>query len=135
MAQSLSQLYTHIVFSTKKHFLFIKPVVESELFAYMGDTIKRTGGIQFIINGMADHVHIFSTLPKTIALSKFIEDIKRNSSRWIKTKGISYQNFAWQNGSAGFSVSSFKKDTVVRYIANQKEHHKTLTYKDEVLKF
>ena len=73
--------------------------------------------------------------PKTIAISKFIEDIKRNSSRWIKMKGISYQNFAWQNGYACFSVSSFKKDTVVRYIANQKEHHKTLTYKDEVLKF
>ena len=135
MAQSLSQLYTHIVFSTKKHFPFIKPAIEPELFAYMGDTIKRSGGIPFIINGMADHVHIFSTLPKTVALSKFIEDIKRNSSRWIKTKGVLYQNFAWQNGYAGFSVSSSKKDTVYRYIANQKGHHKTLTYKVEVLKF
>ncbi len=135
MAQSLAQLYTHIVFSTKKHFPFIKPVIEAELFAYMGGTIKGIGGIPFIINGMADHVHIFSTLPKTLALSKFIEDIKRNSSRWIKTKGISYQHFAWQNGYAGFSVSSSKKDTVVNYITNQKKHHKTLTYKEEVLKF
>ena len=142
MAQSLSQLYTHIVFSTKKHFPFIKPVIEAELYTYMGGIIKRIGGIPFMIsgipfmiNGMADHVHIFSSLPKTVALSKYIEDIKRNSSRWIKTKGAAYQHFAWQNGYAGFSVSSSQKDNVVRYIANQKEHHKTLMFKDEVIKF
>ena len=135
MAQSLAQLYTHIVFSTKKRFPFVKPAIEKELYAYMGSTIKRIGGIPFMINGVPDHVHIFSTLPKTVALSKFIEEIKRNSSRWIKTKGTTYQHFAWQNGYAGFSVSSSKKDTVLRYIANQKKHHETLTFKDEVLKF
>ena len=135
MAQSLSQLYTHIIFSTKNHVPFIKPTIETELFSYIGGTIKAIGGIPFIINGMSDHIHIFSTLPKTVALSKFVEDIKRSSSKWIKTKGTSYKYFAWQNGYAGFSVSSSQKDTVVRYIANQKEHHKTLSFKEEVLKF
>ena len=135
MAQSLSQLYTHTVFSTKNHSPFIKPVIETELYAYIGGTIKAIGGIPFMINGMDDHVHIFSTLPRTVALSKFVEDIKRSSSRWIKTKGVAYQHFAWQNGYSGFSVSSSQKDTVVRYIANQKEHHKTLSFKEEVLKF
>ena len=62
-----------------------------------------------MINGMDDHIHIFSTFPRTVALSKFVEDIKRNSSRWIKTKGVAYQNFTWQNGYAGFSVSSSQK--------------------------
>ncbi|MEA1896232.1 MAG: IS200/IS605 family transposase [Bacteroidota bacterium] len=135
MAQSLSQLYTHVVFSTKKHFPFIKSEIEAELYAYIGGTIKKIGGIPFMINGMDDHIHIFSTLPRTVALSKLVEDIKRNSSRWIKTKGGAYRNFAWQNGYAGFSVSSSKKDTIVRYIANQKEHHKVVSYKEEVLKF
>jgi len=131
MAQSLSQLYTHIVFSTKNHYPFIKPVIEKELYAYIGGTIKKSGGIPFMINGMENHIHIFSTLPRTVALSKFIEDIKRNSSRWIKTKGVEYKHFGWQNGYAGFSVSSSKKDAVVKYIAHQKEHHKILTYKEE----
>ncbi len=135
MAQSLSQLYTHTVFSTKNHSPFIKPVIETELYAYIGGTIKAIGGIPFMINGMDDHVHIFSTLPRTVALSKFVEDIKRSSSRWIKTKGVAYQHFAWQNGYAGFSVSSSQKDSVVRYIANQKEHHKTLSFKEEVIRF
>ena len=135
MAQSLSKIYVHIVFSTKNHFPFIKPSIEPELFAYMGDSIKRSGGIPFLINGMSDHVHVFSTLPKTVALSKFIEDIKRNSSRWMKTKGPEYQKFAWQNGYGAFSVSSSKKDTVVKYIANQKDHHKKITFKEELLMF
>ena len=135
MAQSLSQLHIHIIFSTKNHFPFIKPAIEEELYAYMGGTIKKIGGIPFVINGTADHVHIFAALPKTTALSKFIEDIKRSSSRWIKTKGTNWHNFGWQNGYAGFSVSSSQKHTLERYIANQKEHHKTLTFKNELRKF
>jgi len=135
MAQSLSKVYLHIVFSTKKRFPFIKPEIEDELYAYMGGTIKKLGGIPFIINGMGDHIHIFSTLPRTVALSKFLEEIKKNSSRWIKTKGREYQNFAWQGGYAAFSVSSSLKDTIVKYIQNQKEHHRSLTFKEEVIKF
>lgn len=135
MAQSLSQMYTHIVFSTKKHYPFIKPNIENELFAYMGDTIKRLGGIPFLINGTNDHIHVFSTLPRTISLAKFIEEIKRNSSRWIKSKGTEYYNFAWQNGYGAFSVSSSKKGTLIKYIVNQKEHHKKQTFKEEFLAF
>ena len=135
MAQSLAQIIVHIIFSTKKRHPFIKPAIEPELFAYIGDTIKRSGSIPFLINGTEDHVHICSTLPKTVSLSKFLEDIKRNSSRWIKTKGLEYQKFAWQNGYGAFSVSSSKKDIVVKYIANQKEHHKKLTFKEELIIF
>ena len=135
MAQSLSKVYLHIVFSTKKRFPFIKPEIEDELYAYIGGTIKKLGGIPFIINGMGDHIHIFSTLPRTIALSKFLEEIKRSSSKWIKTKETAYQNFAWQGGYAAFSVSDSVKDTVVKYIQNQKEHHRSLSFKEEVIKF
>ena len=135
MAQSLSQLYVHIIFSTKKRFPFIKEDVEKELFAYIGGLIKKMGGIPFMINGMPEHIHIFSNLPRTISLSKYVEEIKRSSSKWIKTKGVSYKNFAWQNGFSGFSVSSSKKEIVIKYIVNQKEHHKTQAYKEEVLQF
>lgn len=83
MAQSLSQIYTHIVFSTKRHHPFIKSDIEVELFAYIGATIKRLGGMPFLINGTEDHIHVFSTLPKIISLAKFVEEIKRNSSRWV----------------------------------------------------
>jgi putative transposase len=135
MPQSLAQVYVHIVFSTKERYPFIRPNMESELFAYMGDTIKRIGGIPHLINGTADHVHLLSSLPRTVALSKYIEEIKRNSSRWIKTKDNDYQKFAWQNGYGAFSVSSSQKESVIRYIAGQKEHHRDITFKDEFLAF
>ena len=135
MPQSLAQIYVHLVFSTKERYPFIQPDVEPELFAYMGGIIKKTGGIPYLINGAADHVHVLSSLPRTVTLSKYIEDIKRSSSRWIKTKNGMYQKFAWQNGYGAFSVSSSRMDSVKRYIAGQKEHHRTATFKEEFLAF
>ncbi len=64
----------------------------------MGSVIKNNGGIPFMINDVSDHVHILASLPRTIALSKYVENIKRTSSKWIKSKGLHYKNFAWQNG-------------------------------------
>ena len=135
MAQSLAQLYVHIVFSTKERYLFIETEIEPELYAYIAGTIKQMNGIPCLINGTADHVHILATLPRTVTLAKYIEGIKRPSSQWIKTKGEMYQKFAWQNGYGAFSVSSSRRDSVKRYIAGQKEHHRTVTFKEELLEF
>jgi len=135
MPQSLAQIYVHIIFSTKERRPFINERIEPELFAYMGDTLKRCGGVPFLINGTADHVHLLSSLPRTMALSKYIEEIKRNSSRWIKTKDSQYEKFAWQGGYGAFSVSRSRKDSVVHYIAGQKDHHKTVTFKEEFIAF
>ena len=135
MPQSLAQIYVHIVFSTKERYPFIQPDIEPQLYAYMADTIKRSDGIPCLINGTADHVHVLSTFPRTVTLAKYIEEVKRPSSRWIKTKGGMYEKFAWQNGYGAFSVSSSKVDAVKRYIAGQKEHHRTITFKEELLEF
>jgi REP element-mobilizing transposase RayT len=135
MPQSLAQIYVHIIFSTKERYPFINESIEPELFAYMGDTIQRCEGVPFLINGTADHVHLLSSMPRTISLSKYIEEIKRNSSRWIKTKDRHYEKFAWQSGYGAFSVSSSRKDSVVHYIAGQKEHHRTITFKEEFIAF
>ncbi len=135
MSQSLAQLYVHIIFSTKYRKPHINLKIEPELYAYMGDTIKRCNSFPILINGTEDHVHIFLTLSKTTSLAKLLEEIKRNSSRWIKTKGSEYQNFAWQKGYGAFSVSPSVKDRVIRYIANQKQHHKKDCYKEELIRF
>jgi len=68
-------------------------------------------------------------------MAKFVEEIKRNSSRWIKGKGMHYQFFAWQGGYAGYSVSQSKVAIVEKYIEKQKEHHKKETFQDEYMKF
>lgn len=135
MSQSLSKLYTHIVFHTKNNQDLIKADVENELYAYLGGILKLNNCVPIKINGVEDHVHILCIMSKNIALADLLEELKRNSSRWIKTKGVNYKTFAWQGGYGGFSVSESIVKIVKRYIENQKEHHKTETFKEEYIRF
>ena len=119
MSQSLSKLYVHIIFHVKKEEVLIRPEDEKELYAYIGGIIKHLSSFPVKINGMGNHIHVLSTLSKNISLADFVEEIKKNSSRWIKTKGAHYRNFAWQSGYAGYSVSQSKVATVEKYIERQ----------------
>ena len=135
MSQSLSKLYVHIVFHIKTNSPKIRKNDRKELYAYIGAIIKDNQSIPIIINGIEDHIHILTVMSKNIALAKFIEEIKRHSSRWIKTKGTYYSHFAWQGGYGGFSVSQSLHDKTKHYIENQEEHHKKLSFKEEYLLF
>jgi REP element-mobilizing transposase RayT len=135
MSQSLSKLYVHIVFHTKYNQDLIKPQIENELYAYLGGILKENKCVPIAIDGIENHVHVLCIQSKNIALATLLEELKRNSSRWIKTKGAEYVDFAWQGGYGGFSVSQSKVDVVKRYIENQKEHHKTVSVKEEYLIF
>lgn len=135
MSQSLSKMYVHIIFHTKYNQSLILPEVEKELYAYIGGIIKENDSVPVKINGTQDHIHILAIMSKNIALAKLVEEIKRNSSRWIKSKGANYQQFAWQGGYAGYSVSQSVVGRVKKYIENQKEHHKTKSFQDEYVAF
>jgi REP element-mobilizing transposase RayT len=135
MAQSLAKVYLHIVFSTKKRHPLIISKIEKELYAYIGGVIKNLKAIPININGMPDHIHILCTFPRTITIAKYLEEIKKCSSKWIKTKGDEFLSFAWQGEYSVFSVSESKVNAVSKYISNQKEHHKNMTFQEEVIQF
>jgi REP element-mobilizing transposase RayT len=135
MAQSLSKLFVHIIFHIKYTSVKIRQEDKKDLYAYMGAIIKDNQSIPILINGVDDHVHILCVMSKNIALSKLVEEIKGNSSRWIKTFNPYYKNFAWQGGYGGFSVSPSLHDKTKRYIENQEEHHKKMTFQEEYLLF
>lgn len=135
MAQSLSKLYVHLIYHIKTTSVTIRQKDEKRLYAYIGSIIKTNESIPIIINGIEDHIHILFVMSKNIALSKIVEEIKRNSSRWIKDIDNHYENFAWQGGYGGFSVSPSLHDKTKRYIQNQKAHHKKISFQDEYLMF
>jgi len=135
MSQSLSKLYVHAIFHVKNNECLIKPENEKELYNYMGGTIKASKSIPIIINGTDNHIHVLCIMSKNISLATLLEDIKTNSSRWIKTLGPHYREFSWQGGYSGYSVSQSKVNVVKKYIENQKEHHKTQTFEDEYIQF
>jgi REP element-mobilizing transposase RayT len=101
----------------------------------MASIIKDNESIPILINGVEDHVHILCVMSKNIALSKLIEEIKRHSSRWIKTKDNYYIHFNWQGGYGGFSVSQSLHDRTKNYIQSQEEHHKKIGFKEEYILF
>ena len=135
MAQSLSKVYVHITFSTKKRYPFIDGNIEQELWAYIGGICKALECNPIRIGGHKDHVHICCLLSRKITQMKLLEEIKKESSRWIKTKGWQYSNFYWQDGYGIFSVNPYEIEKVVDYIDNQQKHHKKRTFKDELLAF
>lgn len=135
MSQSLSKLYVHIVFHIKGSEVPIKNEEKHDLYAYIGSIVKDNESIPILINGTGNHIHILCVMSKNIALAKLVEEIKRHSSRWIKTRGPYYQHFAWQGGYGGFSVSQSLHDRTKRYIENQEEHHRKTSYQDELIAF
>ena len=135
MAQSLCKVYLHIVFHTKPS----SPTVGTEhlerLHQYIGGLVNATGCQVLCVGGTENHIHALMLFSRTETIARVVEEMKRNSSRWIKTLSPHYENFAWQGGYGVFSVSQSQVDTVVSYIKNQAEHHKKQSFRDEYLEF
>ena len=132
MSQAYTNLLTHIVFSTKERRALIDNEIETELHAYLGGLVKELGGKAYIINGVGDHVHLLVNLPAKISVSDAIRFIKSNSSGFVKKK-FNRPLFAWQRGYGAFSVSKSNVPAVIKYIQNQKEHHRKILFTEELV--
>jgi putative transposase len=135
MAQSLSSILVHLIFSTKNREPFITEAIEPELHPYMAKIFRELKSPSLAINGTSDHVHILFSLGRTINIADLVEEVKTESSKWIKTKGAEFRTFHWQRGYGAFSVGQTQVTTVKRYIARQKIHHQRVTFQEEYRKF
>ena len=132
MPQSLCTIRVHLVFSTKHRKPTITTEIEPELYAYMAEILKNLDSPAIAIGGTEDHVHILFSLSKNHALTKVVESLKGDSSKWMKTKGTAFQSFYWQTGYAAFSIGKSGESELVQYIRNQKTHHKNSDFKTEL---
>lgn len=135
MGQSLVKNYIHIVFSTKHRKSLILESIEKELYSYLGGICNNLECQVIKIGGYYDHIHVLCLLSKKVTLIKLVEQLKSNSSKWIKSKGNEFKNFYWQDGYGAFSVNPSEVDVVIKYIESQKEHHTKKTFQDEFLAF
>jgi putative transposase len=131
MSQSLSSLLIHIIFSTKNRQAFIHPEIRKDLYDYMTGISHSCKTYMHEIGGIEDHVHLLVNLPRTLDISKLVEEIKKGSSKWIKTKGQNYKDFSWQNGYGAFSIGQSNYEQVRKNIQNQEKHHKKISFQDE----
>jgi REP element-mobilizing transposase RayT len=135
MAQSLANVLVHIIFSTKNRTPFIKPDIENELFPYLASIFKACRSPAHQIGGTEDHIHVVCSLSRTIAIANLLEEVKKSSSKWIKTKGDQYSKFAWQNGYGAFSIGQSQLPMVKSYIIDQRDHHQKKTFQEEFREF
>ena len=132
MPQSLVTNLLHLVYSTKHRRRWITSEVKDSLYAYQAGIFKQWDSLALVIGGMEDHVHTLFSLSKNHALKKIIEEVKKGSSKWIKTQDPKLADFYWQNGYSAFSVSQSNVADVMRYVEHQEEHHRKMTFQDEL---
>ena len=135
MANTYTKLNLHIVFHTKSTGVTIRKEDLPQVFAYIGGVIKNIGGYPVTIGGVSNHIHILATMPKTMSVSVFVQKIKANSSRWIKSIDNYYESFVWQEGYGAFCVSPSLLKKTILYIESQEEHHNKESVRAEFKRF
>jgi REP element-mobilizing transposase RayT len=132
MSQSLVKNLIHLVYSTKCRQPWISQEHRGGLFAYQAGIFKEWESPALLIGGVEDHVHALFNLSKNHALKKIVEEVKKGSSKWMKAEGQRIADFYWQAGYGAFSVSQSNVESVCRYIERQEEHHRKITFQDEL---
>jgi REP element-mobilizing transposase RayT len=132
MSQSHAMNWIHLVYSTKNRQPLLDKLILPKLFAFQAGIFKKCDSPALIINGVDNHLHALFNLSKNECLAKVIEEVKRSSSKWMKTQGTLYKNFSWQNGYGAFSVSASDVPQVRKYIGEQEKHHRKMDYKIEL---
>ena len=135
MANTYTQIYIQVVFTVQNRKSLIKPKWKEELYKYITGVVQNNGHKLIAINGTSDHIHLFIGMKPIQSLSSLMQDVKSDSSKWIHKKAFVNGRFEWQAGFGAFSYSISQIDTVVKYINNQFEHHKTKSFIQEYKEF
>ena len=135
MANSYTQLYVHSIFAVKYRLAVLEESWEDRLQKYITGIVQNHGHKMLAINNVYDHAHVFFGLNPNQSVLQLMQYVKGGSSGWINQNRFTKRQFNWQEGYGAFSVAKDDVDSVVKYILNQKEHHKTATFREEYHKF
>ena len=134
MPSTFLSLHYHLVFSTKDRAPLIDVSWRKNLHKYLGGTVNGLGGVSQGVGGVADHVHLLVGLKATHCLADFMRELKKSTSVWVHEE-IKLAQFSWQEGYGAFTVSPTTRPHVKGYIANQESHHRSQTFREELMEF
>ena len=135
MPGTFSQIYIQIVFAVKCRQALIQPEWEDELYKYITGIVQNKGQKMLAIGGVSNHIHFLIGMKPNCCLSDLVREVKKSSNSFINERDFTPYNFQWQEGFGAFSYSHSGFDNVIKYIKNQKEHHKKNTFKAEYTGF
>ena len=133
MANTYTSLHYHLTFSTNNREPWIAQEIEDRVWAYIGGVVRTHKMTAIQIGGIEDHIHALIMAPPTVSPSQIAQYLKGDSSKWIHEEFLKLRGFAWQNGYGGFTLSKSQIPEVVKYIKNQREHHRKKTFQEEYL--
>ena len=133
MSSTHVSLFYQLVFSTKNRTRSILQPWRDRLHAYLGGIVRSMGGMALEVGGTQDHVHMLVSLAATHTIATVLKGVKSSSSQWVH-QDIGSRRFDWQDGYGAFSVSRSQVETIRKYIRNQAEHHRHLTFQEEYVK-
>ena len=135
MAGTFSQIYIQYVFAVNGRENLLQKPWRDEVFKYISGIIKGKNQKPIIINGVANHIHVFAGIKPTMTISDLVRDIKNNSTNFINDQKYLRNKFSWQEGYGAFSYSHSQIEDVYNYILNQENHHRKHTFREEYLEF
>lgn len=135
MANTYTSLHYHVIFSTKNREPWLRLDIEQRIWAFIGGIARSHKMTALQVGGVDDHIHALVIAPPTIAPCQIAQYLKGDSSKWIHEEFSTLRNFGWQDGYAAFTVSKSNIPSVIKYIQNQREHHRKKTFQEEYLEF
>lgn len=135
MPNTYTQIHIQFVFAVKYRDAIIADSWKEKLHQYITGIIQHNGHKLLQINSMPDHIHIFIGMRPDQSMSSLVQNVKAESSKWIKEQKFCNSKFAWQEGYGAFSYAKSQVPAVIKYIQNQEQHHKKETFLDEYRKF
>jgi REP element-mobilizing transposase RayT len=134
MPSTFSQIYIHVVFAVKGRQSLIQHTWEDQLHKYITGIVQNKQQKMLAINGMPDHIHFLIGMKPSCCLSDLVREVKKSSNEFIQTNNLC-KGFNWQEGFGAFSYGHSNLDNVIKYIMDQKEHHRQKTFKEEYIAF
>ena len=124
--------HLHCVWSTKERRRLITPALQERLWPYLGGIARANKMTAIEIGGVEDHIHVLLSLPSTLSISKAVQLLKGNSSKWIHDTLKEHGDFEWQEGYGAFSIGISGVEDTTKYIQTQAEHHRKTTFREEI---
>ena len=135
MANTYTCLHYHVLFSTKNRERWLVSDIEQRVWQFIGGIARAHRMTALQVGGVEDHIHALVTAPPTIAPCQIAQFLKGDSSKWIHEEFSALRNFGWQDGYAAFTVSKSNIPQLIKYIQNQRAHHRKKTFQEEYLDF
>jgi REP element-mobilizing transposase RayT len=133
VAKTYTSLNYHFTFSTKNREPWISPSIEDRIWSYIGGVARKHKMTALQVGGIDDHIHTLVMAPPTLSPSQIAQYLKGDSSKWIHEEFRKLRGFEWQDGYGAFTVSKSQIAEVIKYIQNQREHHRKKTFQEEYL--